>query len=196
MRDFDVVDHAAADERDFAADARGDVDHLLNAVNGRGKARQYHAPRRGAAKFFDARNDSALGGREARALDVGRVAEQRQHAFVAVARESVQIERRAVDGRLINLEIAGVNDDAERRAHRQRDAIDGAVRHGNEFDFERADLDQAAGHHFAQRRGVEQAGFFQALFHQRQREARSVNGNVQIAQDVWQRADVIFVAVG
>src|SRR5277367_1289833 len=34
VRDFYVVDHAAADERDFAADAPGDVDHLLNAVNG------------------------------------------------------------------------------------------------------------------------------------------------------------------
>ena len=33
VRDFDVVDHAAADEGDFAADAPGDVDDLLDAVN-------------------------------------------------------------------------------------------------------------------------------------------------------------------
>jgi hypothetical protein len=30
---FDVVDHAAADEGDFAADAGGDVDDLLDTVD-------------------------------------------------------------------------------------------------------------------------------------------------------------------
>src|SRR5262249_17769634 len=33
MRDFDVIDHAAADERNFAPHASGDVDDLLDAVN-------------------------------------------------------------------------------------------------------------------------------------------------------------------
>ena len=47
--DFDVVDHAAADEGDFAANAIGDVDDLLNAVDGGGEAREDHAARRGTA---------------------------------------------------------------------------------------------------------------------------------------------------
>src|SRR5580704_1137920 len=34
MRDFDVVDHAAADKGHFAAHASGDINHLLDAVNG------------------------------------------------------------------------------------------------------------------------------------------------------------------
>ena len=49
VRNFDVVDHAAADKRHFAMDPRGNVNHLLNAVNGRSKAGQNHAPRRGTA---------------------------------------------------------------------------------------------------------------------------------------------------
>ena len=73
--------------------------------------------------------------------------------------------------------------DAERRAHGQRDAIDGAVRDGDELDLERADFDEAAGEDFAERGGVEQAGFFQAFFYEREREARAVNGDVQIAQE-------------
>ena len=46
MRDFDVVHHAAADKGHLAVDAHGDVDHLLNAVNRRGKAGQDHPARR------------------------------------------------------------------------------------------------------------------------------------------------------
>ena len=154
MRDFDVVHHAAADEGDFAVHAPGDVDDLLNALNRRGEAGENHAARRRAAEFFDARHDGALRRRVARALDVGAVAEKREHAFAAVPRKGVQIERRAVDGRLINLEIAGVNDDADRRANGQRHAVDRAVRDADEFDFERADFHQAPRDDFAQRRRI------------------------------------------
>ena len=89
-----------------------------------------------------------------------------------------------------------MNDHAERRAHGQRDAVDGAVRNGYKFDFERVDFDEAAGHDFTQRRGVEKAGFVEALFDQREREARAVHRNVEVAKDVGKRADVVFVAVG
>ena len=88
-----------------------------------------------------------------------------------------------------------MNDDAERRANGERDAIDGAVRDGDKFDFEWADFDEAAGDDFAERGGVEQAGFFEAFFDQREREARAINGHVEVAQNIGKRADVIFVAV-
>ena len=39
VRDFDVVHHAAADEADFASHDAREVNHLLNAVNRTGKAR-------------------------------------------------------------------------------------------------------------------------------------------------------------
>src|ERR1700752_4429312 len=87
--DLDVVDHAAADEGDFAADARGDVDHLLYAVDRRSEAGKDDAARGGAAKLFDARDDGALGAGKAGALDVGGVGEKSEDAFVAVAGEGV-----------------------------------------------------------------------------------------------------------
>src|ERR1700676_1486310 len=117
MRDFDVVDHAAADESDFAADTAGDIDNLLDAMNGRSKARKDDAAGGAAAEIFDAGNDGAFRGSEAGALDVGRIAEKGEDAFVTVAGEGVEIERGAVDGSLVDFEIAGVNDDAERRAN-------------------------------------------------------------------------------
>ena len=88
-----------------------------------------------------------------------------------------------------------MDDHAQRRAHRQRHAIDRAVRDVDELDLERPDLHVSPGNHFAQVRLVQQAVFFQALAHQRQRELRAVNRHVQVAQNIGQRADVIFVAV-
>ncbi len=71
VRDFDVVHHAAADEGDFAVDARGDVDDLLNAVDAAGEAGENDAARGGTAEIFEARDDGTFGGSEAGALDVG-----------------------------------------------------------------------------------------------------------------------------
>jgi hypothetical protein len=195
VRDFDVVDHAAADERDFAVNARGDVDDLLNPVDAAGEAGENDAPRSGTAEIFETRDNGAFGRREAGALDVGGVGEEREDAFVAVAREGVKIESGAVDGGLIDLEVAGVDDDAERCANGEGDAVDGAVGYGDKLDFERSDFDEAARCDFTKRGGIEQAGFFEALFDEREREAGAVDGDVDVTKDVRQRADVIFVAV-
>src|SRR5882672_10966439 len=137
---LDVIDHAAADKRNFAVYARSNVNDLLNSMNGGSEARENYAPRRRAAQLFDAWNDRAFRRREARTLHVRGIAEEREHAFVAVLRERVKVKRRAADGRLVNLEIARVNDYAEGRANRQRNAVHGAVRHGNKFNLEWANL--------------------------------------------------------
>src|SRR6266852_2531835 len=70
VRNLDVIDHAAADEGNFAIYARGNVNHLLNSVNGGSEARENYAPRRRAAQLFNARNDRAFRRREARTLHV------------------------------------------------------------------------------------------------------------------------------
>jgi hypothetical protein len=196
VRDFDVVDHAAADEGDFAIDAGSDVDDLLDAVDAAGEAGEDDAARGRSAEVFESRNYGTFGRSEAGALDVGGVGEERENAFVAIARERVEIEAGAVYGRLVDLEVTGVNDDAERRADGERDAVDGAMRDGNKFDLEGVNLDEATGCDFAQRGGIEEACFFEALFDEREGEARAVDGHVEVAKNVRQGADVIFVAVG
>ena len=108
----------------------------------------------------------------------------------------MEIEGGAVDGGLIDLEVTSVNDDADRCADGEGDAVDGAVRDRDEFDFVRADLDQAAGKNFAESGGIEEAGFFEALFDEGERKARAINRNIQIAENVGEGADMIFVAVG
>ena len=195
VRDLHVVDHAAPDERHFAAHARPNVDDLLNAMDGRREARQDHTPRCRAAQFFNSRNDSPLRGRKPGPLHVRRIAKQSQHALSPVFCERVQIKRRTTHGCLIDLKIPSVNHHAERRANRQRHAIHRAVRHGNEFNFKRPHFHQPPRQHLTQRARLQQARFIQTLFHQRQREARPVHRYIQIAQDIRQRPDVIFMAV-
>ena len=112
VRNLHVVDHAATDERHFAVHARGNVDNLLNAMNGRCEARQNHPPRRRAAELFNSWNDGPLRRRKAGAFHVRGVTEQRQHALVSILCERVQIERRAAYGSLIDFEITGVDDHA------------------------------------------------------------------------------------
>src|SRR5262249_8726315 len=129
-----------------------------------GEAGENDAARSRAAEVFEARNDGAFRRSEAWALDVGGIREKSEHAFVSVACKGMKVEAGAVDGCLVDLEVAGVDDDAERRANRERNAVDRAVRNGNKFDLERINFDEAAGCNFAEGGGVEEAGFLEALF--------------------------------
>src|SRR5438270_8182546 len=112
MGDLYVIHHAAADESDFAADAGGDVNHLLDAMDGRSEARKDDAAGSGATELFDARDDIALGAGETGAFHVGGIGKKSENAFMAVSSEGVKIERSAADRRLINFEVTGVNDHA------------------------------------------------------------------------------------
>ena len=82
--------------------------------------------------------DLELRAGEALAIDVGAVGEQRQHAGGAELGEPVEVDVLAVERRLVDLEIAGVDDDAVRRRDRQRDAVRHAVRDAQELDREAA----------------------------------------------------------
>ena len=81
----------------------------------------------------------------AAAIDVGAVAEHRQHALGAQLREAVQVERLAVHRRLVDLEVAGVQQHALRRADHHGDAVGHAVRDADELQREGADGDDVAG---------------------------------------------------
>ena len=138
----------------------------------------------------------ALAGRVAAALDVGRILQQRQHAFFAVLGEGVQIEQPVVGRRGINLEIAGVDHDAQRRVDRQRNAIHQAVRDLNGMDGERPDLEAFAGPNLAQIGVVEQTVLVQLVFDIGQREFGAPDRHIQFGKNPRQRANVVFVAVG
>ena len=75
-------------------------------------------------------------------IDVRAVAEHRQHALGAQLREAVQVERLAAERRLIDLEVAGVDQHALRRADRHRHAVRHAVRDADELDLKGPDRER------------------------------------------------------
>ena len=107
----------------------------------------------------------------------------------------MQIKRLPVDRREVHLKIASMNHDSHGRANGQRHAVNRAVRHADELDFKRSYFHLAPRNHFAQVRLFEQSVFFQTLVHQRQRKSRPIDGRVQVAQNVGQRPNVIFMPV-
>ena len=100
----------------------------------------------------------------------------------------------AVDRGLVDLEVAGVQDDAERCVDRQRNAVRHAVRHADELDLEWPDGDALAWPHRLGRR-VLQPVFLQLLFDHRQRQRRTDDRPGNVGHHVRHRADVVLMAV-
>ena len=129
-------------------------------------------------------------------LHVGRVLQQGQHAALAVLGKGVQVEGLVVERREIDLEVAGVDDDADRRFDGQRHAIHQRVGHADRLDGERADGELFLGRDLDQLGFVEQLMLFELAFHVGQRELGGVDRDLELAQDPGQAADVVLVAVG
>ena len=108
----------------------------------------------------------------------------------------MQVEVLAVNRRLIDLEVAGVDDGADGRRDGERHAVRHAVRDPDELDGEWAD-----GHGLARFDGLQSvacvdAVLFELRLDERQRHRRPVDRAVEVRQHVRHRADVILVAVG
>ena len=170
-------------KRDLASVLVRQFEGQLDAMDGRREAGD-EKPALGAGEdFVELAAHGALAGRVAVALDVGGILKQRQHALFAVFGEGMQIEELVVGGRGIDFEIAGMDDDAQRRVNRERNAIDQAVRDLDRMDGERSQLEALVGAHLAQVGVVEQAVLFELVFHIGQREFGAKDGNVQLARE-------------
>ena len=77
------------------------------------------------------------------AHDVGGVADQRQHAFVAERAQPRLVGHAADAGRRVDLPVAGMHDEPRRRANGERRALGDRMRDGDELDVERAQFDAA-----------------------------------------------------
>src|SRR2546425_8657315 len=195
LSDLRRTGHGAAYERNFASVLPGELYCQLNAMDRRRKTRNKQ-PALGAGKdFIELPPHRPLAGRITLALNVGAVLKQGQHALFAVFGKCVKIKEPVVGGRGINFEVAGVNDHAERRMDRQRNAIHQAVRHLNGMNSKRSCLEALAWTNLAQVRAVEEAMFIQLVFDIGERELRSPHRDVQFGENPWQGANMILVAV-
>ena len=129
----------AADDGDLAAvlvrQFHGDAD----AVDGRREAGEEELLLGLREDLVEARADGALGGRVAGAVDVGGVLQQAEDALLAEFGEGVEVEGVAVGRGEVDLEVAGVDDDADGRVDGEGDAVDQRVRDADGQDGEGAE---------------------------------------------------------
>ena len=106
------------DQRDLAPQRGGGVDHLLDAVDVGGEARDDDAALGAAEHLLQVRADLALGRGEARPVGVGGVAAEQQHALGAELGQPRDVGGLAVDRGLVELVVAGQQHRARGRCRR------------------------------------------------------------------------------
>ena len=85
--------------------------------------------------------------RVARALDVGGIGQQRQHTPAPPRGERIEVGHLAVNGRVVDLEVARHDDRARRAGDGQRHRPRNGVAHLDELHLERADAHRLPGLH-------------------------------------------------
>ena len=144
QRSLRIPNHAAADERHLAIELRREIHEDLHPVEARRERSDEQLAAHAREDLLERLDHLELRSGEAAPIDVRAVGEQREDSLRAELRKAVHVEVLAVDRRLIDLEVAGVQDHSCRGADGQRHAVGHAVRDADEFDLERADGDAVA----------------------------------------------------
>ena len=105
--DVHVLAHRAAHQRDLAPHRLGGIDDLLHAVDVRGEGGHDDPAVAAVERLLEVRTDARLRRRDAGPIHIGRVAAQEQQPVPAELGESRHVGGLAVDGRLVELVVAG-----------------------------------------------------------------------------------------
>ncbi len=174
----------------------GGIGHLLDARDQRGKRADEDAAFGFAEDLREGGIDHAFRRGGAGLIGIGGVRHQRQHAAPAKFGQLGKIGRLAIDRRVIEFEIAGVDDQSGRGRDADAHAIGNGVRHAEEFQPERAEVQPAARFDRLQARLIEHLVIAQLDFDQAARQFGGKDRQVgHFFQQIRQAAGVIFVAV-
>ena len=192
-----VVGHAPAGHRHLAAVFHRQVDDLLHPVDIGCKGCNDDALFvRPAEQVGKAVGHLVLGGGKARPLGVGGVAQQGQHALLAVFRNGHQVGGPGRQRGVVDLEVAGLDDHARRAVDGQGHRVRNGVVHMDGLDGKAAQLELVAGMNLHQLGAAQQIVLFQLVLDQADGQLGGVDGQVHLLEQVGQRADVVLVAVG
>ncbi len=194
--DARVLLHGAADDGDLAAEGLRGVEHLLDARDVGGEGGHDDAAFEAFHDLPEGLAHGALGGRVAGVLGPRRVRHEAEDALLAEARQVVEVGELAVHGRVVELEVAGVDDVPEGRPDAQAHGVGDRV-----ADAERRHVEVAELHGLARlertERVVAQLVLAELGGQQATRQRRGVHGHAgELGQDVRQAADVVLVGVG
>ncbi len=98
-----------------------------------------------------------------RTFDIGRVRQQQQNSFFAVGGEALEVEHLAFHRRVVDLEIAGMDDRAHGSFDGKGETVHQAVSHANALNAKRRDVPWRAGSDLMDVRGIFQVVFFELV---------------------------------
>ena len=107
----------------------------------------------------------------------------------------MKVEEAVVHRRRVDLEVARVDHGAQRRLHRERKRVSRAVRDLNELHPKASELDSVSRTHLVENRVLVQLVLLEPAFDKRPRQARRVDGYVELRENVRDRADMVLMAV-
>ena len=196
---------------------RGDLHDVLHAPAGNGQLPP--AGRRGVQHLLDAVHVAGEGGHDdplvapgelplergahgalthgiARALHISGVRQQRQHTLLAQLTEARQVDDLPVDGRGVDLEVAGVYDCAHPRVDGEGHRVGDGVVHVDELHLELACPHRLTRLHGDQLRRAGQPMLLQLQLDQPRGEPRAVDGHIDLLEHIRDGPDVILMPVG
>src|SRR5208337_5346250 len=100
------------------------------------------------------------------ALRVGRIGKKGQDPLFAIGAKPRHVKPFAIHGRVVDLEVARMDEDPDRGADGKSHAIGDAVADPNEFETERPDLNDLAGDDLNKLRSIEQVMLPEFFFDQ------------------------------
>ena len=139
-----VVLHGAPDDRGLSSPRRGDVDDLPDARDVRRERRRDHAAGRPRHDPVEHLGNVTLRLRVPRDLGARRVGHQEEDALRGDRREAREVGLAPVDGGVVELPVARVDDRAIRGLDRDADRVGDAVTHVIGVALDRADGERAA----------------------------------------------------
>src|SRR5262249_11988990 len=196
-RDVEVLAHRAPDDDHLPAALDGDVRRLLHAVDVRREGGDEDLPAAEGEDRAERLAHEPLRPRMARALGVGRVAEQEVDAAVSNRREGSDVGLEPVDRRVIELPVARVHDPAGIALYDQRRRVRDRVRDPHELDAEWPELEgRVCGLGGDELGLLAEAVLVELRLHERERErCRDDLVHVDLPQEIWEAAHMVLVAV-
>jgi len=196
-RNTGVGEHGTSGHDDLAATLAGGVADLLQAMDVARERRDEHAARGVLDGVQQVGADLGLGLGKAGNSGVGGVGQQQVDALLGKAADSGIVGRDTIDGRLVELKVAGVHNGALVGTNEHAQSAGDGVRHREEVERDAAEVDMAAALDLAEL-GCADAELRKLALDKAKRQLAREDGHliVEVLQQIRKRTGVVLVAVG
>ena len=196
-RHASVGEHGATGHNDLAAALARGIADLLQTMDVARERRDEHAARSILDGMQQVGANLGLGLGKAGNGGVGGVGEQQIDALLGEAADGGIVGRDTVDGRLVELKVAGVHNGALVGANEHTQSAGDGVRHREEVERDAAEIDVAAALDLAELRRTD-AELGELALDKAERQLAREDGHlvVEVLQQVRKRTGVVLVAVG